>query len=322
MSTLELFVARRRMEAQDIASFELRRPDGGPLPPFSAGAHIDLTAPNGMLRQYSLCNAPSERHRYVIAVLRDPASRGGSQSLVDDLHKGHRVQVGMPRNHFVLAAAPRTLLLGGGIGITPLLAMAEHLHAGGSWFALHYCARSPERAAFIDRIAAAPYAAWASVHFDDGAPAQRLDLDALLRQADSDTEPDALMYVCGPAGFIAAVRAAAARHGWPAGRVHVEHFGAALPRPGLASGFQVRIASTGQLVQVAPQCSVADALRDAGIALPLSCGEGVCGSCLTRVLDGVPDHQDEFLSDEEKARNDRFLPCCSRAISALLVLDL
>lgn len=320
--SLELTVARRRWRAQDIASFELRAPDCGQLPAFDAGAHIDVTAPNGMVRQYSLCNAPSERDRYLIAVLRDPASRGGSRSIVDDLREGDRVRVGPPRNHFALVPAARTLLLGGGIGITPLLAMAEELTATGAEFALHYCARSAARAAFVDRIAASRYACRTSLHFDDGAPEQRLDLHAVLRRPDPGTH----LYVCGPTGFIAAVRAVAVEHGWPAQQVHVEHFGGSVlqsaQKPTAMAGFEVRIASSGQVVQVAPQCSVAAALAGAGIELPLSCGEGVCGSCITRVLEGVPDHHDEFFSEDEKARNDRFLPCCSRALSPVLVLDL
>lgn len=316
MSTIELFVARKRMETPDIASFELRHPDGAPLPGFAAGAHIDVMAPNGMLRQYSLCNAPAERHRYQIAVLRDPNSRGGSHSLVEQLDEGMRVRVSAPRNHFAVAPARHSLLLAGGIGVTPLIAMAEELRAAGAGFSLHYCARSRERAAFVDRLAA--FGPRASFHFDDGPSAQRLDLDALLAQPTPDTH----LYICGPAGFITVARGAATEYGWQVAQVHVEHFGATSPAKPTSGSFEVQIASSGQRVMVAPWCSVADALLGEGIALPVSCGEGVCGSCITRVLDGVPDHRDEFFSEEEKARNDRFMPCCSRAHSPLLVLDL
>jgi vanillate O-demethylase ferredoxin subunit len=314
---MELVVARKRSEARDVASFELRRADGGELPPFTAGAHIDVTAPNGLVRQYSLCNAPSERHRYQIAVLRDPASRGGSRALVDGLDEGARVLVGAPRNHFALVPARHTLLLAGGIGVTPLLSMAEALHADGAAFSLHYCARSRERAAFIERIGAS-FGPQATIHLDDGAAAQRLDLDSLLQRPDPDTH----IYICGPSGFIAVARGAAVEHGWSAAQVHVEHFAAPVVQRAPADGFEVRIASSGKLVYVAPECSVADALAGEGIALPVSCGEGVCGSCITRVLEGVPDHRDEFFSEDEKARNDRFMPCCSRALSPVLVLDL
>ena len=317
MSTIELVVARKRMEALDVASFELRDPGGGPLPPFSAGAHIDVTAPSGMVRQYSLCNAPRERHRYQIAVLRDPASRGGSRSLVEELEEGMRVVAGAPRNHFALRPSRHALLLAGGIGVTPLLAMAEQLNGAGAVFSLHYCARSREHAAFVERIRDS-FGPQATLHFDDGAPAQRLDLDCLPQRPDPHTH----LYICGPAGFIAVVRGAAAEHGWPAAQVHVEHFAPSTVQRAPAGSFEVRIASSGQRVVVAPGCSVADALLGAGVALPVACGEGVCGSCITRVLEGVPDHRDDFFSEEERARNDRFMPCCSRSHSPLLVLDL
>lgn len=317
MSTMELVVAKKRMEACDVASFELRDPGGAPLPPFSAGAHVDVTAPNGMVRQYSLCNTPGERHRYQIAVLRDPASRGGSRSLVEELDEGMRAAVGAPRNHFALAPSRHALLLAGGIGVTPLLAMAEHLNGSGAGFSLHYCARSRERAAFVDRITAS-FGPQATLHFDDGPAAQRLDLDSLLQRPDPDTH----LYICGPAGFIAVVRGAAAEFGWPAGQVHVEHFAASNVPRAPAGSFEVRLASSGKLVYVAPGCSVADALAGAGVKLPVSCGEGVCGSCITGVLEGVPDHRDEFFSEDERSRNDRFMPCCSRSHSPVLVLDL
>jgi vanillate O-demethylase ferredoxin subunit len=318
MNTLQVIVARRRAEAQDIDTFELRRADGAALPPFAAGAHIDVTAPNGIVRQYSLCNSPAERERYLIGVLRDPASRGGSASLHQDLAEGALVRISEPRNHFALAPARHTLLLAAGIGITPLLCMAEELSAAGAGFALHYCARTPARAAFRDRIAMSAFAAQARFHFDDGAPDQRLDLHALFDRPAAGTRS----YVCGPAGFIAAARAAAAQHGWPADRVHVEHFGAVPQAPAHTTGFDVRIASSGKVVHVAPGRSVAAALADAGVAIALSCGEGVCGSCITRVLAGIPDHRDAFFTDQERAGNDQFTPCCSGSLSALLVLDL
>ncbi|HEY0061568.1 MAG TPA: PDR/VanB family oxidoreductase [Telluria sp.] len=315
---LDVKVTRRRAEADGIDSFELMLPDGGELPPFRGGAHIDVVAPNGMLRQYSLCNHPAERQRYVIGVLRDPASRGASQSIHAMLSQGDMVRISAPRNHFPLAPTGRSLLLAAGIGITPLMCMAQELFGRRAGFALHYCARSRKRAAFLEQLARSDYADRVHLHFDDGDAAQQLDLHALLATPELETH----IYVCGPAGFIALVKATALEHGWRASHIHVEHFGAVqqdMPAPG---SFDVRIASSGQVIRVGADTSVADALAKHGVVVPVSCMEGVCGTCITRVLDGIPEHRDCYFSDEEKARNDQFMPCCSRAASSTLVLDL
>lgn len=179
MSTIDVRVAAKVCEAEGICSYELVRVDGAPLPPFEAGAHIDVHLGDGLVRQYSLCNAPHETRRYLIGVLRDPGSRGGSAAMHDAVHAGSVLTIGVPRNHFPLVDAPRTLLLAGGIGVTPMLAMAEALAAKGAAFEMHYCARSPERAAFRERIAASSFAEQVHFHYDSDA-AQRLDLPALL----------------------------------------------------------------------------------------------------------------------------------------------
>lgn len=318
MENFTVRIARRTIEADAIVSLELRSLDDAPLPAFSAGAHVDLQAPNGMLRQYSLCNSPAERERYVIAVLRDPRSRGGSLAIHDGLVQGAQVQISAPRNHFALQPATRSVLLAGGIGITPLLCMAEELAAAGADFTLHYCSRSPERTAFRERIAAAPYAGRVTFHYDSGTPEQRLDLDRLLSQAATGTR----LYVCGPAGFIGMAVAAAQRLGWPDNQVHVEHFAGALVDTSHDAGFDIRIASTGAVFRVPADKSVARVLAENGIAIPMSCEEGVCGTCITRVVEGIPDHRDQYFTQEEQAANDHFMPCCSRAKSGSLVLDL
>jgi len=318
MAALEVKVTRRRFEADGIDSFELMLPDGGELPPFRAGAHIDLVAPNGMVRQYSLCNHPRERQRYVIGVLRDPRSRGASRSIHAQLSEGDVVQISAPRNHFALAGAGRSLLLAAGIGVTPLMCMAHELHQGGADFTLHYCARSRSRAAFTAALATSGYADRVRLHFDDEDPSQQLDLAALLASPDLETH----VYVCGPAGFIELVRSHARAGGWRASHIHVEHFGAApqdLPEPG---SFDVTIVSSGKTIRVDAASSVAEALARHGVMVPVSCMEGVCGTCITGVLDGVPEHRDCYFSEEEKARNDQFMPCCSRARSTSLLLDL
>jgi len=316
-------VLARVEEAKDIVSFELAAADGAALPPFSAGAHIDVHIRPGLVRQYSLCNEPAERYRYQIAVLRDPCSRGGSRALHDTLRVGDTVQISAPRNHFPLVQAPRYLLFAGGIGITPILCMAERLAQAGAEFTMHYCTRTPERTAFRARIEGASFAG--KVHFHcsgdpaDAAnpPGTRLDLAAALGEAPADTH----LYVCGPAGFIEAVTGAARTLGWSADRIHVEHFGAAPVAHGTDAPFDVTIASSGQRLTIPAGQSVTRVLETSGIAIPVSCEQGVCGTCLTRVLDGVIDHRDHYLTDEEKAANDQFTPCCSRGHGPL-VLDL
>ena len=311
-------VAQKRIEADGIVSFELVGVDDAPLPAFEAGAHIDVQVPGGPVRQYSLCNAPSERHRYQIAVLRDTASRGGSTGMHDAVQEGSLIEIGGPRNHFALAQGQAShLLIAGGIGLTPLLCMAEHLHAVGGDFEMHYCARARERAAFVERIQQSPWADRARFHFDD--QGGRVDFDALL----ASPRPDQHLYVCGPQGFMDTVLERARAAGWAASQLHYEYFAAAAPvREADGDSFDVRIASTGQVVAVPSGSSVTQALYEAGIEVPVSCEQGICGTCLTRVLEGEPDHCDLYLSPEEQARNDVFLPCCSRAKSRVLVLDL
>ncbi|HTH81139.1 MAG TPA: PDR/VanB family oxidoreductase [Ramlibacter sp.] len=317
MTQIEVKVLRRTQEAEDIVSFELARADGAPLPAFSAGSHIDVHLPGGVARQYSLCNESSARHVYRIAVLRDPKSRGGSV-VMHELREGHYLTISEPRNHFPLVHAVRTLLFAGGIGVTPLLAMAQRLAAVGADFELHYCTRSMAKAAFMREIAASPFAARTHFHFDDGAEEQKLQLAKLLAQV----EPQTHLYVCGPSGFIQYVTDWAKGCGWPAGQIHVEHFAGAAQDTSGDREFQVKVASTGQLVTVPADKTVVKALADAGFEVLTSCEQGVCGTCITRVLEGECDHRDMYFTDEEKSKHDQFTPCCSRAKSPVLVLDL
>jgi len=318
--TLQVRVARKSVEALDICSFELVAVGGGALPAFAAGAHVDVQVPGGLTRQYSLCNAPHETHRYLIAVLRDAASRGGSAAMHERVHAGDVLTLSAPKNHFPLApAARRHLLLAGGIGITPLLCMAERLAADGADFALHYGTRSPERTAFLDRIRASRYADRVEFHFDDGDPAQKLDLATLLAAPQADTE----LYVCGPKGYMDAVLGAARARGWPEARLHWEFFAAADAAPVAGdAAFEVQLASSKRVIVVPADRTVVQALADAGVEVQTSCEQGVCGTCLTRVLEGTPEHRDLYLSPEEQAANDQFTPCCSRARTPRLVLDL
>lgn len=316
---LTVRVIARTVEALDICSFELIEAQGHVLPAFSAGSHVDVKINDGFTRQYSLCNDPSEKHRYLIAVLRDANTRGGSQAMHDSVKVGDSITISTPKNHFPLAhGAKHNLLLAGGIGVTPILCMAERLAVMGAGFDLHYCTRSRERTAFYDRIGASAYAPRVQFHFDDGAAEQKLDLKALLVKP----EPGTHVYVCGPKGFMDAVLSTARAQGWPEDQVHFEFFGADAVKSDDDRSFQVKLASSGKIVVVPKDKTVVEALADAGIEVMTSCGEGVCGTCLTRVLEGEVDHKDLYLMPDEQAKNDQFMPCVSRAKSAMLVLDL
>lgn len=310
-------VRRKTRLAEHIAGFELIPANDTPLPPFTAGAHIDVALPNGLIRQYSLCNPPGQAGAYEIGVLLAPAGRGGSSSAHRDIAEGDVIRIGAPRNHFPLVPAARSLLFAGGIGITPLLSMAWALHRDGADFALHYCVRQQAGAAYLDRLAAAPFASQVRLHVD-GEPARRLDVAALL----ASPPPDTRLYVCGPQGFMNHVIATAREHGWPDDRIHFEYFAAPAREPDAPAGsFEVCVPSRGVTARVPADRSVAHTLLAHGVPVALSCEQGICGSCLMRVLDGEPEHRDVFLSDAEKAANDRFLPCCSRARGARLVVD-
>ncbi|MHC8308688.1 PDR/VanB family oxidoreductase [Pseudomonas sp. GT1P32] len=316
---IEVVVTRKRREAEGIFSLELAAVDRRPLPAFSAGSHIDVHLPNGLVRQYSLCNHPAENHRYLLGVLLDPASRGGSKAMHEQVQEGSRLRISEPRNLFPLQpAAGGSVLFAGGIGITPILCMAERLAQIGAAFELHYCARSTDRMAFIEYLRHSTFADRVHVHVDDGEDAQRLDAVRVLSMPATDRH----LYVCGPNGFMEHVLGTARALGWAEAQLHREYFvGAAVPASE-AGDFEVQLASSGRCLQVPAHRSVAQVLLEAGIDIPLSCEQGICGTCITRVLEGEPEHRDMFFTDAERARNDQFTPCCSRARSARLVLDL
>ncbi len=318
---LTVRVARKAVEATDICTFELVDPEDGCLPPFSAGSHIDVHIRDGLSRQYSLCNDPTEQHRYVIGVLREPAGRGGSQAMHDEVKEGDLIRISEPKNHFSLAhSARKSILLAGGIGVTPILCMAERLANCGADFEFHYCTRSRTRTAFLERISGSAFADRVHFHFDDGPPAQRLDIPTLL----AAPAPGKHLYLCGPTGFMEVLRNTASEKGWSEDHVHFEYFTPSVQSGNdeTDAGFKVRIASTGREYSIPPDKTVLAVLAENGVEIPSSCEQGICGTCLTRVLDGEPDHRDEFMTEAEHAGNDQFTPCCSRARSPLLVLDL
>ena len=316
---LKARVRRKAQETEGICSLDLEAADGQPLPEFRAGAHIDVHLPGGFVRQYSLWGSSADRMRYRIAVLLEPQSRGGSRAVHVSVHENDVLTISPPRNHFPLHPAGESILIGGGIGITPLLCMAEELATDSRPYELHYCVRSAARAAFRERLVTPPLAANVSVHFDDASGIEGPMNLASLRQPSAE----ARLYVCGPAGFIDAVTQAAQRNGWPKDQIHVEHFGTdSTVFPAHDLPFEIQVASTGQTFDVRPNETVAQVLMRNGFDLPVSCEQGVCGSCLTGVLEGDPDHRDVFLTPEQQACNDNFMPCCSRSIGPRLVLDL
>ena len=315
---MQVRIIRKYDVATDICAFELARPDGSALPAASAGAHIDVHLSDGLVRQYSLCNHPDDTNRYKIGVLREANSRGGSAAM-HALREGSLLDISEPKNHFPLAqAASHSLLLAGGIGVTPILGMAEHLAASGASFEMHYCTRDPARAAFREQLAEARFGSRVYLYFDSAPADERVNLRALL----AAPEPGKHLYVCGPSGFIGVVLDTAIAAGWDERNVHREYFAAVLQDEAANDDFQVKLAISGQVIDVKGGQSVIAALTAAGVEVPTSCEQGVCGTCLTRVLSGVPDHRDVYLTDEERSANDCFLPCCSRSKSPMLVLDL
>jgi vanillate O-demethylase ferredoxin subunit len=318
-ASLSVRVERKTQEALDICTFELVDTSGKPLPAFSAGSHIDVQLPGGLTRQYSLCNDPQESHRYLIGVLKDPATRGGSKAMHEAVNVGDTLTISAPRNHFPLAhEAAHSLLLAGGIGVTPILCMAERLAIAGASFEMHYATRSRERTAFHERITRSAFAPKVQFHFDDGAQEQKLQLATLLAAPKAGTH----LYVCGPKGFMDAVLKTARDQGWPEPQIHFEYFGAEVKASADDGSFEVRLASSGKTVLIPKDQTIVAALAAAGVEILTSCEQGVCGTCITRVLEGVPDHRDLYFTPEEQAQNDQFTPCCSRSKSPLLVLDL
>lgn len=318
MDNISVKVVRKNKEAEDIASFELAREDGLPLPAFSAGSHVDVHIPGGLIRQYSLCNDAAEQHRYRIAVLRDPASRGGSAGMHDAINEGDVITISAPKNHFPLQHATQTLLFAGGIGVTPILCMAQRLSKTGADFTMHYCTRSEDRTAFHKEIHESAFAESVQFHFDAGAAEQKLD----LKKALGKPSPDKHLYVCGPGGFIDFVINTARAEGWASEQIHLEYFGAAPQDTSNDGSFDVKIASTGKTYTIGAAENIIQVLNSNGIEILTSCEQGVCGTCITRVLEGEIDHRDMYFTDAEKEANDQFTPCCSRAKSKVLVLDL
>jgi ferredoxin-NADP reductase len=339
LKILQVRVAAIREEAESIRSYELRPLSPATLPPYTAGSHVDLYLPNGLVRSYSICNEAEDGSHYVVCVNKEAESRGGSAFLHERLTLGDVMDIGTPRNHFPLAEdAHHSILIAGGIGITPLWSMIQRLERlGGSW-ELHYTARTRQHALFLDRlerlvsketVASEETVPEATGVLDDAARSpgrqrmhfrstqagdRRFDLVDIVRSAPAGAH----FYCCGPAALLSDFEAATARIA--ADQVHVERFAAAAPTSS-ESIFTVELAHSGCDVVVPPGTSILDALLEAGVQVPYICREGVCGTCETRVLSGVPDHRDQILSQAERDGGHVIMVCCSRSKTPRLRLD-
>jgi ferredoxin-NADP reductase len=318
--TLTVRVERILRETPEILAFELAHPWGRTLPGYEAGAHIDVHMPGGFSRQYSLArwssDAASNAASYVIGVKREAQSRGGSASMHERVREGDLLAISAPRNTFPLReAATRHLLLAGGIGMTPLLAMAQALAARGADFTLCVFARSEEHLAFADALHSPALAPHLRLHLDQGDATQRIDLRALL----AARAPGTHLYVCGPGGFMKAVREAAAH--WPEDALHAEYFAApADANTSTGLPFTLKLAQRGITVPVAADQTAVDALHEVGIDIPVSCQQGLCGTCVVEGDGDGAEHRDFCLTGTERRK--KVALCCSRAKGQELVLQL
>ena len=311
-AALLLNIEQVKEEALGLRSYTLKEAGDGELPPFTAGSHIDCHLENGLVRSYSLCSDPRERLRYAIAVARDDAGRGGSTFVHDNWRVGSRVAVSLPRNNFPLVTdAPATVLVAGGIGITPLLSMIHVLEARRAPWTLFYAARSRAHAAFCKELSV--YGARVRFHYDDERGGV-LNVAEIVARADRGTH----LYCCGPAPMLAAFESEC-REREPR-TVHIEHFANDLSATGRP--FRAYLRKSNLTVSVGADQTLLEVLLAAGLDVPFSCMDGTCGECSTKIIDGVADHRDRVLTRRKQAENKVMMICCSRATTDLLTLDL
>lgn len=307
---MRLIISNRKQLAKDIEEFTLRHPDGQLLPSFTPGSHITIVTPGGASRRYSLVNDGNEPNHYTIAIKRETSSRGGSISMHDQAKEGTTLMVGSPENEFELVAAPNYLLIAGGIGITPILAMARHLKTEGTPFKLIYCTRHPGETAYLTEVSDLQNA---YIHHDNG------DFNEFYDFWDHFEMPGAEhVYCCGPAPMMEEIKAVSGH--WPEGRVHFEDFNGVDAVREDDTPFTIRLKESGREVFVPADRTILEALRDAGENIVSSCESGTCGTCKCRLIEGEADHRDLVLMDDEK--NDFIMLCVSRAKSGELVVGL
>lgn len=311
--TMNLRLTAITYAAQDTHLYEFRRPEGGALPPVDPGAHIDIHLPNGMMRQYSLTTTEGEGDRYIVGIKRDRASRGGSIYIHDHLKVGQMVKIGGPRNNFPLdLSAPHTVLIAGGIGVTPIRCMAQRLIAKGLPFTMYYSCRTRSEAAFLEELSKRPEV---TLHFDDESAGKFLDMKAIVASAPTGSH----FYCCGPTPMLAAYEEAT-KH-LPPGQMHIEYF-TAKESAATEGGYVVQLQKSGREFAIPEGKTILQVLREAGVDMTYSCEEGVCGACETVVISGTPDHRDNILTESERQASKTMMICCSGSKSARLVLDL
>jgi len=311
---MPLRVTRNDQIADGINLIEFRDLDGKPLPEFSAGAHIAIRVPNGLLRKYSLCNDPSERDRYQVAVKREANGRGGSANLIDHVKAGDELMVAPPVNDFGLPPrAQDFLFIAGGIGITPIMAMIREVQRQAKRFRLFYCTRSAETTAFAEELSAPEFKGLVTIHHDRGDPSCSLDLKPILAERKNREH----LYCCGPRPLMEAVRHMTDH--WSSTAVHFEAFSEAETHKVGDTPFKVRLARSGKVLEVPVTRTILEVLRESGLDVPSSCETGTCGTCRTKLLAGEADHRDLVLADHE--RKDQIMICVSRARSAEITID-
>lgn len=315
---LAVTIVAIRLEAENVMSYELA-PRQGALPAAGAGSHVDLYLANGLVRSYSLCNTPKAGENYVVAVALASDSRGGSSFMHQQASVGMHLSIGQPRNNFRLSDAPGpSIFVAGGIGITPILSMLHSLSQQKRQWRLHYFARSETRAPFrhvLQKLAAEGHGEVQFI-YNDGPESGRVKVADVL----AEVAPEAHLYCCGPSAMLQDFESFLANT--PADRVHVERFAGSVDAAQPRDDFTIELARSNIRLCVRQGISILDTILAAGIEVPFSCKEGVCGACEVAVLDGVPEHRDMVLSEAEKAANMSILICCSTAQSERLVLDL
>ena len=316
---LDAEVTAMRDVATDIREFELKPAAGGVFPAFEAGGHIDVRIDDRRARQYSMLNAPAEQDRYVIAVKREAEGRGGSRHLHDTVAVGQTLQISAPRNNFPLnPAATDTVLVGAGIGLTPILSMAHELTARGARFEVHLLARDKAALPYADEIDSWPFKDHVTVHLDNADGTPSFDPSTVIGPLAEGRE----LYICGPSGLMAWVESVLGNQGWPGQAMVSETFLA--PKADVAENtrFEVKLARSGRVLTIEADEYLLDVLNANNCAVICSCTQGICGSCITPVLGGEPEHRDAVLTDEERAANDKMCVCVGRAKSERLILDL
>lgn len=317
MSRLTVKVAELTAQGSGNLGIRLVPLPGQALPAFAAGAHVDVFLPGALTRQYSIASAPCNRDHYELCVKLEPGSRGGSRFVHEHLAIGDELDISPPRNLFAIEPAEHYLLVAAGIGITPLLSMATALKEQQLSFALHYYTRTRSEAAYAERLETQFAAGQVHLHYSDQGRSPRQHLPDGLATPATDTR----LYLCGPEAFMHHMTDRALTLGWSPTQIHQEAF-APVASPHVGETFEVQVHSTGQVVAVPAEQSIAQALMAAGVEVAVSCEQGFCGACLTPVLQGTPCHRDSVLSDGERALNDQMALCCSRSRSGRLVLGL